>query len=153
MLWNFSLKLIKKFSSKREYWIRKILSQLIEFKEGREDKFSLPSFYLSLFENKPDAEADVIIKRTAGINRVVINLYGTEINSVVDFYVQTAAESAGKSGVVKWRFGNRRAGCSLADDVADFAARVTDADERVSEWFQASFSCVIFDQNAAEEIV
>ncbi len=121
-------------------------------KKGREKFSSPPFFYLSLFENKPDAEADVVIERTARINRVVINLQGAEINPVIDFDVETAAESAAEAGVVKGGSENGTV-CSLADDIADFASRVRHADERVSERFPASFGRVIFDLNAAEEIV
>lgn len=50
-------------------------------------KSFLPFLFNQLFKNNADAEADVVVERTAGVNRIVINLYGAEINAVVDFDV------------------------------------------------------------------
>ena len=54
-----------------------------------------------LFENNSDAETDIIINASVGINRIIVNLNGAEINFVVDFNIQSASERAAETRVGK----------------------------------------------------
>jgi len=110
-----------------------------------------------LFENKSDADAEIIIDAAVGINRVVIDLNGAKVDFVVDFYIQTAAERTGDAGIGKSRIvKNRNAGRTISGRAGEiFKPRAIDGDaaEREGERLEPGFRGVVLELHAAQKIV
>ena len=54
--------------------------------------FALSKLQIILVKYDSDAETNIMVERSVQANRIVIDLHGTEINFVIDFDVQSAAE-------------------------------------------------------------
>lgn len=87
-------------------------------------------------------------------DRVVIDLKGAEIYFIVDFDIETAADGEREIRVRERseRADRYGAGCLKTGNIA--AETIDrDAGERVREGFEARLRLVVFDLNAAEEII
>ena len=109
-----------------------------------------------LFENKADAEAEVVADGSVCENGVVIGLDGAEVDAVGDSDVQAAADCAGEiflgEGCVVDDGNRRRAGRRRAEEIFEFRLADGDSGEGVAEGFEAFCREIVLKLDAAEEI-
>ena len=103
------------------------------------------------------AEPGVVICKAADADRVVIDLDSTYLKMIADPDIQSSADGPGKSGVrdrfVRKAGRTSRTGRGRTCQLGKFRTRVGSADQRMGKGLPCPAVPVVFDLNAAEEVV